>query len=279
MKIEPNETKENLLSKLLDSNKKFTKASKLKQNSWMDLVLKDCTREQSLVFCPTKKNCENVAKTLQSQKRAKSKYKAILLSVSSTNKSQQGDTALSQLIGQDLIDLSGSGLAYHHSSLTQEERNYVEEAFLANTIHTLCCTSTLAAGINLPASKVVIRSPYVGRSFISHSHYAQMSGRAGRSGLSDKGSSYIVLNTKTEVEDFMGVLFDPENTCLSGLLEDSVLLKIILDAICLSVIFPYCYIYIWDKLLSTCNFCAKYLIYVQILWQYLFILIDFFSYF
>lgn len=75
------------------------------------------------------------------------------------------------------------------STMKVEERETVETCYRRGLLRVLTATSTLAAGVNLPARRVIFRQPRIGRDFIDGTRYRQMAGRAGRTGIDTKGES------------------------------------------------------------------------------------------
>ena len=95
-----------------------------------------------------------------------------------------------------LADAVKNGTAFHHAGLDQRCRTIVETEFKNGNIKLLTATPTLAAGVNLPARRVIISSVFRfgsnGNTPISILEYKQMCGRAGRPQYDDEGESIIV---------------------------------------------------------------------------------------
>jgi helicase len=104
---------------------------------------------------------------------------------------------------QDLRECLAGGTAFHNTNLLRGEREAVEKGFRHpdGGIHVLAATTTLAAGINTPASTVVLaENEFVGedgRPF-TVAEYKNMAGRAGRLGFNEIGKSIILAETPTE---------------------------------------------------------------------------------
>jgi helicase len=104
------------------------------------------------------------------------------------------ETSLSRL----LAEIVAKGSAFHHAGLEAEHRRIVEEYYRARAIKLLAATPTLAAGVNLPARRVVVAdmtrydAERGGNAEISVLEYRQMAGRAGRPQYDDHGETVMV---------------------------------------------------------------------------------------
>ena len=59
--------------------------------------------------------------------------------------------------GRELRELVPKGFGTHHAGMPRSDRNRIEALFAQGHINVLCCTATLAWGVNLPAAAVVIK--------------------------------------------------------------------------------------------------------------------------
>jgi replicative superfamily II helicase len=99
----------------------------------------------------------------------------------------------------DLRECLSRGTAFHSTNLSRDEKQVVERAFRDpnGPVRVLGATTTVAAGINTPASTVIIAEQEFlgedGREF-TIAEYKNMAGRAGRLGFNEKGKAIILAN-------------------------------------------------------------------------------------
>jgi len=140
---------------------------------------------QSLVFVNSRREAETLARTLAAKEFRPAPGVA----------SDIDETATTST-GRSLSEATEGGVAFHHAGLRAEHRSLVEQAFRDRDLAVLCATPTLAAGVNVPARRVIVRDHerFTGDGYeplpILEVH--QMFGRAGRPGLDPYGEAMLV---------------------------------------------------------------------------------------
>ncbi|KAJ1504250.1 hypothetical protein HMI56_001721 [Coelomomyces lativittatus] len=180
-----------------------------------------------LIFCPTK---------VQTQKTALLIAKLIVNTVDEDILIHRRVliTALGKCpcgLDPDLNETILSGIGFHHSGLTLEERELIEKAFRKGVLLILVATCTLSMGVNLPARRVIFRSPYISKSIMNSTEYKQMSGRAGRKGKDILGESVIICVPRDleKIKKIVNSTLPPVLSCLSQ--EPQCMVRSLLDAI------------------------------------------------
>jgi antiviral helicase SLH1 len=101
---------------------------------------------------------------------------------------------------RELKELYDTGFGIHHAGMLRKDRNLSERLFEAGVTRVLCCTATLAWGVNLPAYAVLIKGTDIydaslGRfSDLSILDVLQIFGRAGRPQYEKVGVGYIITS-------------------------------------------------------------------------------------
>jgi len=157
---------------------------------------------QSLVFAETRTRSKSLA-TKAADVISQMLEKKEITELEKTSKKILSENEHTEIV-KTLALLVKKGVAFHHAGLNQKCREIIEKEFRKGTIKLLSSTPTLAAGVNLPARRVVISNvnrynAKVGANRpISILEYKQLCGRAGRPQYDDYGESIIVGNGNTE---------------------------------------------------------------------------------
>ena len=105
----------------------------------------------------------------------------------------------------DLRTALHGGVAFHNADLEPEERRIVEEEFRreGSGLRVIAATTTLAMGINTPASSVIVCGlDHPGDEPYSVAEYKNLVGRAGRLGYAEQGTSYLLALDPRSEHDF-----------------------------------------------------------------------------
>ncbi|KAI7238069.1 P-loop containing nucleoside triphosphate hydrolase protein [Hortaea werneckii] len=183
-----------------------------------EVISKWSMRKPLMVFCFTRAACVETAKALAtwwSSNGPKDRFWS-----APRQKITVGD--------KDLLGTISSGVAFHHAGLQMQDRMAVEKGYLEGHINVICCTSTLAVGVNLPCHMVIIKNTVTyqnaatgGCKEYSDLEIMQMLGRAGRPQFDDSAVA-VIMTRSQRVQHYERMLTGQEilESCLHRNLID-----------------------------------------------------------
>jgi len=120
--------------------------------------------------------------------------------------SELRESSSSAIEREKLGQLIEKGVAFHHAGLSYGARRVIEKGFRARLLKVVCATPTLAAGINMPARRVLVYTRRFEHGYlrpISIAEYKQMAGRAGRPQFDPYGEAIIVDAPPAEARKYI----------------------------------------------------------------------------
>lgn len=155
-----------------------------------------------IVFSFSKNVCESYALQMSNLTFNETSEKDMVQKVfdSALEMLTEEDKQLPQI--QNILPLLKRGIGIHHSGLLPILKETIEILFQEGLIKVLFATETFSIGLNMPAKTVVFTSVRkfdgVSQRWVSPSEFVQMSGRAGRRGLDDRGIVIMMIDEKME---------------------------------------------------------------------------------
>ena len=163
-----------------------------------------------IIFAFSKRECEGLALTLSKFELNNAEEQDLVQNIfeNAINNLSQDDRQLPQIT--NLLPLLKRGIGIHHGGLLPILKEVIEILFQESLIKVLFATETFSIGLNMPAKTVVFTAArkFDGKEFrnLSSGEYIQMSGRAGRRGLDDRGVVIMMCDEKLEPTDAKGMI-------------------------------------------------------------------------
>lgn len=163
-----------------------------------------------IVFSFSKRDCESLALKMSKLDFNNDEERAALTKIfdNAISLLPEADKELPQI--KNILPLLKRGIGIHHSGLLPILKEIIEILFQEGFLKVLFATETFSIGLNMPAKTVVFTSvrKWDGKGFrwVSGGEYIQMSGRAGRRGLDDRGIVIMMIDEKMEPQVAKGMV-------------------------------------------------------------------------
>lgn len=153
----------------------FVASNRMREQVTIDLVARHTAEHGSvLVFCGSKRKVQSTAMAIATDRGA-------ALHTVATDDIDAVTTLCAEV-----------GVRMHYADY--DHKHAAEKAFREREADVLVATSTVAAGVNLPARAVIVRDTQIGNQVMDTSMVLQMFGRAGRIGAGEtEGWSYLIV--------------------------------------------------------------------------------------
>lgn len=183
---------------------------------------------QVMVFVHLRKDTVKTARTFISMAQAKGDLGEFDASESCENYDHFKRDMGSKNRNKDMRELFQYGFGVHHAGLLRSDRNATEKMFLNGAIKVLCCTATLAWGVNLPAAVVIVKGTQVydakqgGFVDLGISDVIQIFGRAGRPQFESFGTG-ILCTSSDRLDHYVSLICQQhpiESKFLSKLIDN-----------------------------------------------------------
>lgn len=153
---------------------------------------------QAMVFVHSRNETVKTVKALQLKMAEDGLRDSFIDPSATTAKGKPLHKLILQTKDRELVNALSNGFGFHHAGMPRHSRHGVENAFSSGDIKVLCCTSTLAWGVNLPAHTVIIKGTRVydqqkgDFGSIGILDVLQIFGRAGRPQFQETGEAFLI---------------------------------------------------------------------------------------
>ncbi|CCH41658.1 U5 small nuclear ribonucleoprotein [Wickerhamomyces ciferrii] len=191
---------------------------------------------QVMVFVHSRKDTQKTARTFISM--AQENNEGSYFDCTESTEYERFKREMSKNHNKDTRELFQHGFGIHHAGMLRSDRNLTEKMFMSGAIKVLCCTATLAWGVNLPAAVVIVKGTQVydskkgGFTDLGISDVIQIFGRAGRPQFEKYGTG-ILCTTSDRLDDYVRLLTSqhPIESKLSAKIVDNLNAEISLGTV------------------------------------------------
>lgn len=192
------------------SEKNFLARSALMDDICYQKIVEAVKRgHQAMVFVHSRKDTGKTARMLAL--KAQQNGETALFDCSEESGYPHASKDVKKSRNKEVQEVFESGIGLHHAGMLRSDRNLMERLFGGGLLKVLCCTATLAWGVNLPAHTVIIKGTQLynsqkgGFTDLDMLDVQQIFGRAGRPQFQDSGEAAIIT-THDKLAHYLGML-------------------------------------------------------------------------